>query len=108
MCNISLQGCKTDVMLLTTTIVFTRDKMQRREKEQFSLSLCLFLSQPKLRPNIGFPGGSNGKESANAGDLGSIPGSGRFPGEGNGNPLQYFCPENLMDRGAWWAKVRCN
>ena len=49
-----------------------------------------------------FPGGSDGKASVyNAGDLGSIPGSGRFPGEGNGNPLQYFCLENLMDRGAW-------
>ena len=45
-----------------------------------------------------FPGGSNGKASAyNAGDLGSIPGSGRSPGEGNGNPLQYSCLENPMD-----------
>ena len=51
---------------------------------------------------MGFPGGSDGKESAcNAGDLGSIPGSGRFPGEGNGNPLQYSCLENSMDRGIW-------
>ena len=51
-----------------------------------------------------FPGGSDGKESAcNAGDLGSISGSGRFPGEGNGYPLQYSCLENPMDRGAWWA-----
>ena len=41
----------------------------------------------------------------NAGDLGSIPGSGRSPGEGNGNPLQYSCLENPMDRGAWWATV---
>ena len=39
--------------------------------------------------------------SINAGDLGSIPGSGRFPGEGNGNPLQYSCLENPMDGGAW-------
>ena len=39
----------------------------------------------------------------NVGDLGSIPGSGRYPGEGNGNPLQYSCLENRMDRGAWWA-----
>ena len=38
-------------------------------------------------------------------DLGSIPGSGRYPGEGNGNPLQYSCLENLMDGGAWWATV---
>ena len=54
----------------------------------------------------GFPGGSDGKESAgNAGDLGSIPGSGRSPGEGNGNSLQYSCLENSMDRGAWQAAV---
>ena len=51
-----------------------------------------------------FPGGSGGKASAyNAGDLGLIPGSGRSPGEGNGNPLQYSCLENPMDRGAWLA-----
>ena len=42
---------------------------------------------------------------ANAGDAGSIPGSGRFPGEGNGNPIQCPCLENRMDRGAWWAAV---
>ena len=52
--------------------------------------------------NLCFPGGSNGKASAyNAGDLGSIPGSGRSSGEGNGNPLQYSCLENPMDGGAW-------
>ena len=51
---------------------------------------------------VDFPGGSDGKASVyNAGDLGSIPGSGRSPGEGNGNPLQYYCLENPMDRGAW-------
>ena len=49
-----------------------------------------------------FPGGSDGKASVyNAGDLGLIPGSGRSTGEGNGNPLQYYCLENPMDRGAW-------
>ena len=49
---------------------------------------------------------SVGKESAcNVGDLGLIPGLGRSPGEGNGNPLQYSCLENPMDRGAWWATV---
>ena len=53
---------------------------------------------------MGFPGGSDGKESTyNAGDLRSIPGSGRSPGEGNGNPLQYSCLKNPTDRGAWWA-----
>ena len=53
-----------------------------------------------------FPGGSEGKVSAyNVGILGSIPGLGRSPGEGNGNPLQYSCQENPMDGGAWWATV---
>ena len=56
--------------------------------------------------SFGFPGGSDGKESVcSMGDLGSIPGSGRSPGEGNGNPLQYPCLENPMDRGAWQATV---
>ena len=56
--------------------------------------------------NVGFPSSSVSKESAcSAGDLGSIPGSGRSPGEGNGNPLQYSCLENAMDRGAWQGTV---
>ena len=55
---------------------------------------------------LGFPGSTAGKESAyNAGDLGSIPGSGRSPGEWIGYPLQYSCLENSMDRGAWWATI---
>ena len=54
----------------------------------------------------GFPGGSEVKNLlANAGDTGSIPQSGRAPGEGNGSPVQYSCLENSMDRGAWWATV---
>ena len=55
---------------------------------------------------MGFPAGSNGKESAcNIGGLGSIPGSGRPPGEGNSYPFQHSCPKNSMDREAWWAIV---
>ena len=55
---------------------------------------------------MGFPGGSDNKESTcNAGHLGSIPGLGRSPGEGNGYPLQYSGLENSMDRGAWQATV---
>ena len=54
----------------------------------------------------GFPGGSDSKESAHsAGDMGLIPGSGRSPGGGNGNPLQYSCLGNSMDRGVWGAIV---
>ena len=52
------------------------------------------------------PGGSDGKQSACiAGDLGLNPGLGKFPGEGNGNPFQYSCLENPMDREAWWATL---
>ena len=57
-----------------------------------------------------FPGGSVVKSTpANAGnarDPGLIPGSGRSPGKGNGNPLQYSCLENPMDRGAWWVTIQ--
>ena len=60
----------------------------------------------KGQGSLGFPVGSEVKASAcNAGDLGSIPGLGRSPGEGNGNPLQYSCLENPMNGGAWWATV---
>ena len=52
---------------------------------------------------LGFPCSLVGKELACSADLGQIPGLGRSPGEGNGNPLQYPCLENLMDRGAWWV-----
>ena len=60
---------------------------------------CFYLPQ-------GFPGGSDSKKSGcNSGDLGSVPGLGRSPGGGHGNPLQYSCWENSMDRGAWQAAV---
>ena len=61
-----------------------------------------------MPPGLGadFPGGSDVKESAcNAGDPGSVPGLGRSSGDGSGNPLQYSCLENPMDRGAWQATV---
>ena len=57
---------------------------------------------------MGFPGGSVVNTPASAGDTGDvdlIPGLGRYPGGGNGNPLQYSCWENLMDGGVWWATV---
>ena len=68
---------------------------------------CTSRSQRRERPgHFPFPGGSDGKESAGkAGDPGSVPGSGRSPGEGNGTPLQYSCLENSMDRGALRASV---
>ena len=61
---------------------------------------------PSVDSLLGFRGGSDDKESVcNAGDLGLILGSGRFPGEGNGNLLQNSCLKNSMERGAWWATV---
>ena len=55
---------------------------------------------------MGFPGDSDGKQSAyNAGDLGSIPRLERSPGERNDNPLKYSCPKNPMNKGVWWATI---
>ena len=69
------------------------------------LNAEMFMSALQLKYS-GLPWWLSGKESAcNAGDPGSTPGLGRSPGEGNGNPLQYSCLENSMDRGAWWATV---
>ena len=77
-----------------------------------TLPRCLNPSDPFLDLTdiiISYADGSSGKESTckakHAGDPGSIPGLGRSPGEGNGNPLQDYCLENPMDRGAWWAAV---
>ena len=98
--------------------VFTLEKVlkcQPTSFQGFCLSyLALFIYLQYL--SLGFPGGypilgflcnAVNKESACvAGDPDSIPGSGRSPGEGNGNPLQYSCVENPMDREAWWAIVQ--
>ena len=78
------------------------------EDDTKSRWLCIITRKPKEFwgpvSTQGFPGGSDGKESVhNEGDRGSIPRSGRSPGEGNGNPLQYSHLKKLRDRGAWWA-----
>ena len=86
---------------------------------EFSLSLVLSPSLPLFIHHVSFifvftnthgaldfPGGSDGKVTTyNVGDPGLIPGSGRYSGEGNGNPLQYPCLENPMEGGSWWATV---
>ena len=97
--------------------------LQARTLEWVSISFSRGSSQPRYQTPISCvscigrwilyhcatwegPGSSDGKEFAcNAGDLGFIPGSGRSPGGGKSNPLQYSCLENSMDRGAWWATV---
>ena len=71
-----------------------------------SCNCCFYLFACFFMMFLCFPGGSDGEESAcNEEDPGLIPGLGRSPGEGNGNPLWYSCLENSMDRGAWWATV---
>ena len=79
----------------------------KKVSEKVSLKLNIKKKKKNYKKQItGFPGGSDDKKSAcNAGDLGSIPGSGTSPGEGTGNPLQYSYLENSMDRGAWRAIV---
>ena len=72
--------------------------------DPFLVSISAYITH--LLSRVGFPDSSDSKESAcNAGDPGSIPGSGISPGEGNGNPLQYSCLEDSMDRGAWKATL---
>ena len=72
---------------------------ENRKELQKSILKVIFIQYNLTNSD---PGGSEVKASSwNAGDPGSIPGSGRSPGEGNGNPLQYSCLENSMDRGAW-------
>ena len=69
---------------------------------ELETKLVKYFNNEQLRAYWGFPGGSEVKASAqNEGDLGSIPGSGRSPGEGNGTPPQYSCLENPMDGEAW-------
>ena len=73
----------------------------------FGLRVYVFLQLTwQISTAFRLEGGSDGKKSAcSAGDAGSIPGWGRSPGEGNGNPLLYSCLENSIDRGAWWVTV---
>ena len=79
------------------TSIFVPQVIKKKEGKEIIIT---------LRKKEGFPGDSDDKESAcSAGDLGSIPGSGRSPGGGHGNPLQYSCLENPMDRGDSWATV---
>ena len=75
--------------------------------EDLIQGLCFFTTFSKHLSSLGrFLGGSDGKESAcNVGDLGLIPGSGRSPGEGNGNLLGNSCLDNSMHRATWWATV---
>ena len=83
---------------------FRSDLLKHNTAERASAATGIKIAHPNH--SMGFLGDSDGKEIAcNAGDLGWIPGLGRSPGRGNGNPLQNSCPETLMDRGGWRATV---
>ena len=83
-----------------------RNKVSSSHVYFFTSYICININKYVWAQVLGFPGGSEGKESAcSAGEPGSIPRSGRSPGEGIGYPLQYSCLENSMDRGAWQATV---
>ena len=86
----------------------SRTRLKQLSSRSSSSVYVSMLLSPFVPPSpfLGFPGGPAGKESTcNEGDMGSIPGVGRSPGEGNGNPLQYSYLEDPMDGGAWWAAV---
>ena len=79
---------------------------EAREESEGSKIYKNFCNKDQIIGTLGFPGSASGEEPASSGGVreeGLSLGSGRFPGEGNGNPLQYHCLENLMDRKAWWA-----
>ena len=111
----SVHGILQARILELAAMPCSRGSSRPRDPARISVALALigdyaplrpFLFLKKYPPPWGFPGGSEDKASAcSAGDPGSIPGLGRSPGEGNGNPLQYSCLENPVDRGAWRATV---
>ena len=116
----SPRGCKESVITERLSLHFTQEiLLVRSEQSLFPQNIYLFCLYSFKNLFIylllavlgrcycmGFPSSSDGKASAcGAGDPGLIPGLGRSPGEGNGNPLQYSCLESAMDRGAWWATV---
>ena len=102
------QGCK-DSSIYTNQSIWYTILTNWKIKPYDNFNRCIKSLWQDSAPiyDLNFPGGSEDKASAcNAGDPGSIPGLRRSPGEGNGNPLQYSCLENPMDRGAWWATVQ--
>ena len=111
--NCTVKGCITASTILKKLYYYSMRSMPniifilKKSSQAISFRLQqLVLFKMLLVPPWGFPGGSDGRESTcNAGDLGLLPGWGRSPGEGKGNPLQQSCLEKSMDRGAWWAAV---
>ena len=107
--NINNLRYADDTTLMAESEEGLKSLLMRVKEESEKVGLKLNIQKTKIMASGPFTSwqiGSDGKASAyNMGHLGSIPGSGRSPGEGNGNPLQYSCLENSMDGGAWWATV---
>ena len=97
--NWEVGGTKIQTRASPPNLIKVQSTLSRSKK---NIVFVLYSSANELDNPLGFPGGSDSKESAcNAGDPGSVPGSGRSPGEGNGTPLQCSYLENSMDKGAW-------
>ena len=94
-----VSGYKINAQKSFAFLYTNNEKSERKIKETILFTIAIKkIKYLGINLSLGFPGGSEGKASAcNSGDLGSIPGLGRSPGEGNGNPLQYTCLENPMD-----------
>ena len=93
-------------VLLPWSIPFLEEDILQNSRYLFLYSYLCFKSIQLYRVYQASQWLSGKESTCNAGDLGSIPGLGRSPGEGNGNPLQYSCLENPKDGGAWWATVQ--
>ena len=107
-----VSGYKINTQKSLEFLYTNNEKSEREIKESIPFSIAtkrvkyLGKNLPKETKVMGFPHSSVGKSSAcNAGDPGSIPGSGRSPGEENGSPLQYSCLDNPRDGGPWWAAI---
>ena len=91
---------------IQAAVIVTTQKAGEPKHSQVQKGFLAWEVEVVISSDSGFPGGPEVKASAcSVGDLGSIPGSGISPGEGNSNPLQCSCLENPMDVGAWWATV---
>ena len=96
-----------EIIIISSPIQIMRDFPRNGPNSETIICVCVYIYICIYIHIQGFSGGLDGKKSAcKAGDLGSIPGSGRSPGKGHCNQLQYSCLENPKDRGAWRATVR--
>ena len=102
-----VQLCEMKVLVFRLLLLVIIQNVEQVFKQHLVVRFTNYVVLCSFKPYINLNGDSDGKEcTCNAGNAGLSPGSGRSLGEGNGNPLQYSCLENPMDRGALWATVQ--